>query len=489
MARDHVERPIFAEGQYLGAADLTAAVDHGRVHAARHLLAAHTWGIALGLDLEERPSPATGEIEVFLRPGYAWDGFGRPVIVLAPCRIPAAALRAATCPAVGGGANGCLIDVWLRYREEATAGPRPGFEDCNGDGRFGRVRETFAIEIGPRSATSQQDPIDVAGQPRPARDALKVHDPVLTLHDESVPYQTLPVPASATWLIPVGQVRWQPGAGGQPGRFVARDPADLAASAAVRRFVGIVAEGLQAAGDSLRLRKRTVPPRTEPSDDLVWVEGSLRAHGHARLWGGKLEFREQDGRGSGDAADAIPALRLQATPAGAGAARTLQIALGPDSASDNALAIGPLLAGNPDAIVERVVVRSGGNVGIGTPPRPSYSTSARTAPPRPRRSSRTGQAGRARRPRSSRGRPTSAPSSSGSSAAATRRSARSCRAPPTSPPSRGRPRSPSTTRAPGRSRSTPTTGTSGCGSPPSAGSASGPRHRPISCTSRVAACG
>src|SRR5262249_37423053 len=58
-AMDQAQRATFYEGQYLGAADLTAVVDYGRVQHARHLLGAHTWGIAMGLELDERPDPAT----------------------------------------------------------------------------------------------------------------------------------------------------------------------------------------------------------------------------------------------------------------------------------------------------------------------------------------------------------------------------------------------------------------------------------------------
>ena len=47
--------PRFYEGQYLAAADLTAAVDYTRTQRARMLLGAHRWGIALGLDLMEVP--------------------------------------------------------------------------------------------------------------------------------------------------------------------------------------------------------------------------------------------------------------------------------------------------------------------------------------------------------------------------------------------------------------------------------------------------
>jgi len=53
MAVDQDQRPTFFQGQYLGPDDLTAAVDYGRIQLARHSLGAHTWGIAIGLQLIE----------------------------------------------------------------------------------------------------------------------------------------------------------------------------------------------------------------------------------------------------------------------------------------------------------------------------------------------------------------------------------------------------------------------------------------------------
>ena len=87
MPANQSQRPQFYEEQYLGAADLTAAVDYGRVQQARHALGAHTWGIAIGLQLKETPQPG-GAASVNLLPGYAWDGYGRPIVVLSPYKIP-----------------------------------------------------------------------------------------------------------------------------------------------------------------------------------------------------------------------------------------------------------------------------------------------------------------------------------------------------------------------------------------------------------------
>ena len=359
MVTERIERPTFTEGAYLGAADLNAAVEHARLHQARHLLGAHVWGIAIGLDLEEREVPATGGIEIYVEPGYAWDGFGRPIVVLAPCRLPEDAFRDITCP-VGAGGNGCLVNVWLRYHEEPTAGARPGFERCNGDVAYARIRETFQFEIGDRPVNRQRESISVAGRVVPAEEALHALNaarPIIL--DTSIPFQSLPVRPSATWLIPLGCVRWQPGANASdPGTFVARDDDDKLQCRGRRRYAGVVAEGVYAADRSVRLRRRDSQPALDWSDDLLWVEGDSRLQGHARLWNGTLAFL--DGHGEDDGAP----LRLQR--GGAAGARMLQVVVGPETEGDHGLSIGPATTADPDAIVERVVVKSSGKVGIGT---------------------------------------------------------------------------------------------------------------------------
>src|SRR5262245_16379916 len=76
---DPVERPLFSEGQILGADDLTASLEYGRGQMARHERFLHLWGIAEGLDLVEQPTQAG--LQVLLKQGVAIDGAGREVVV------------------------------------------------------------------------------------------------------------------------------------------------------------------------------------------------------------------------------------------------------------------------------------------------------------------------------------------------------------------------------------------------------------------------
>ncbi|MET1000681.1 MAG: hypothetical protein ABWZ15_02630, partial [Acidimicrobiia bacterium] len=220
------QRPNFYEHQYLEAADLTAVVDYSRAQLARTQLGAHRWGIALGLDLREVPGPGS-TLDVFVQPGYAWDGFGRAIVVPEPHRI-AGALFASIDGEFVPGNPPRLVEVWISYTETATKGPRPGFEECEGGPSFARVLESYRVEVGRRATlATQREPITIAGRSVDASQALITFDPAAPeLDDASVPYQDFPEPGTtARWLIPIGLVSWEPG---NPGHFVERDEPALA---------------------------------------------------------------------------------------------------------------------------------------------------------------------------------------------------------------------------------------------------------------------
>ena len=168
MASMVTERPKFFEGQYLGADDLKLLVDYLRIQDARHTLGLHTWGIATGLELTERLT-ADDSIEVYLQPGYAFDGYGRPIVVLAPYKIPEEMFSSAP--------SG-LLPVWIRYEQHDFQGVRRGFENCGTDDTFERVAESFAVEVGARNSLSdRQSGINLAGGfQQDARDALRALD-------------------------------------------------------------------------------------------------------------------------------------------------------------------------------------------------------------------------------------------------------------------------------------------------------------------------
>jgi hypothetical protein len=376
MSTDQAQRPRFYEGQYLSSRDLAAAVDYGRGVAARHALGSHTWGIAIGLNLREvaRPGSST-RVDVSLEPGYAWDGFGRPVVVLAPYKIPEALFGSIKYDAtVDSDGTGRLVEVWVRYREIDFQAPAPGFEVCDTADRMSRVQETFCVAIGPKPEHFERhDLLSVGGKSTDALEALRVFDPQASrIFDESIPHQSLPDPQDkAQWFIPIGYVRWLPVHNGTGG-FVARAADDADKSRSFRVYAGLVAETIEAADGAIRLRDRGVDPSKSsfqaPTDDLVWVEGNLRVEGDVKIAGGVLDFRKANGEDGGSS------LLVQRSgdnaPADTGT-RALQIAIGPKSQTNNLFAVGPLketaeAGADRPGIEEKFVVQSGGNVGIGT---------------------------------------------------------------------------------------------------------------------------
>ncbi len=70
-----IERPVFEEGQILGADDLGVMLDYSRNQDARHARCAHLWGIAEGLDVKA----VDGNLEV--APGMAIDSSGAAIIL------------------------------------------------------------------------------------------------------------------------------------------------------------------------------------------------------------------------------------------------------------------------------------------------------------------------------------------------------------------------------------------------------------------------
>ncbi len=74
-----IQRPIFVEGQILGADDLASLLDYARDQEARHARYAHSWGIAHGFELRVLDDKQNLEIQ----PGLAIDSSGAALILSA----------------------------------------------------------------------------------------------------------------------------------------------------------------------------------------------------------------------------------------------------------------------------------------------------------------------------------------------------------------------------------------------------------------------
>ena len=301
MVLNQMQRPKFFEEQYLRAEDLTAAVDYARTQQARLALGAHTWGIAAGLQLKETPLPGGG-VSVYLLPGYAWDGYGRSIVVLSPFRIPEEIFAQFTFDAaIDSEGMGRLIPIWLRYEESEAAFSSTVSVLCDVSEGSSRIQETFAIEIGERNDNELTSGVNVAGKSLAnPRTVLREFDPAASLvYDESIPHQNFPEPSTRVrWLIPIGFARWLP-VQNQPGHFVERvnggPDSDSDKIRRVRRYIGVVAEQIEAADGAIRLRNRTNDPSSSsfkpPSQNSVGKRSCLGRRQHAGrrrqqdLWG------------------------------------------------------------------------------------------------------------------------------------------------------------------------------------------------------------
>ena len=367
---EQLERPQYYEGEYLSADDLAALVRYVRHAQGRHALGAHIWGIAAGLDVIERPLPS-GDVELVITPGVAWDGHARPLVALAPMHVPLelfADFQDATIP------TGVPVEIWLVYRELPSRPPGAGFA-CPDDDLHGRVVETFRLEVR-RIPVADGHRVTVAGRRIEATRAASTFDPSRPLlFDESVAAQMFPEGDRDRWPVFAGIGRWRKDPG-QPGRLIARIDDDRNRTRQQRRYVGLVAESILAADGVLRLRDRTrdpldpnvnfrspivaAPAGTTPVNDLVWCEGHLRVVGDARLLGGLLDYRE-----AGGSDDGVPVLlrRLKATAPALKV--TLDTFIGPPPAAPpNAETRFTVSTGVLATPTERLTVVSDGRVGI-----------------------------------------------------------------------------------------------------------------------------
>jgi hypothetical protein len=376
---NQLTRPQFFEGQYIGADDLQTIVAYARARHAQHLLAGHSWGIAAGLELVEQPSP-DGSVAVWLQPGYAWDGYGRPILVDTPTPIGLQQLQ--------GKPPGAFF-VWLSYMETQQDAARASYGVCEGTDTFLRIAESFQITVtGIIPLDAQESGVMEAGTLRPdARLVRRLFQPDGPfLCDASVPEQgDNPLGGKALWLVPAGLVGWT----GSVIRALSDD--EKKGARLFRRHVGAVAENIFAPGGLLRLRSPlTYPAAGTPDtdvgkvcaagqpvttdlipdgtrvkfDDLVWVEGNLRVLGQTRLWGGALELRDSTG------AQPSGALFVRRNPKPA-AAQDLELALGdaPSAAAVNRLVAGPVDSTAPGGpkLTPAFIVNADGRTQIGGP--------------------------------------------------------------------------------------------------------------------------
>ncbi len=295
-----------------------------------------------------------------VQPGYAWDGFGRPIVVAEPSKLSAALFTrydALAAPGGGPAPPPLSVEIWIRYDELLGQGPRPGFESCEVDSAYARVTERFLIEAGPRpDVASRRDSIEIAGRSMDASQALRAFDPAAPeLADASVPHQVLPEEGEhALWLVPLGVVMYQPG---NPGKLVKRDAAATLRHARSREYAGVVAGSVEATSGVVRIHDRGKPYSEFGADELLSVEGDIRSDGDVRIFGHKLELIASHAE-----EPRLPVQVLRRDDPGAGSS-AITLVIGDKQAGRNRLEVARKSGASYDV---KMVVTDKGNVGVGT---------------------------------------------------------------------------------------------------------------------------
>jgi hypothetical protein len=217
-----LDRPRFAEGQILAAADLEASQGHATNQLARHERGLHMWGIASGLALTGVDRTATGGAryqDITLSMGMAIDGTGREIVVPADQRLPEAAFEQSN--VAQRAAADAWFPVYLRGGDvNSAAAPLGSY--C-GAASGGRTQEGFSISFGAPG------------------DAAKLDEQTVPAAGEG--------PGNQAWKVLLGFVQWTDGIAG--GKFTATQAHDDQGTSV--RYAGVQADQLSARGSQMLL--------------------------------------------------------------------------------------------------------------------------------------------------------------------------------------------------------------------------------------------
>lgn len=247
-----IERPLFFENQILGAADLTAAVEHSRGQEARHNRYSHLPGIAYGLELSGEDDEEDGEKfkRVTLSAGVAIDGTGREIVVPQPERLSENTFSQLQLTA-GLKPNEVWFPVILKGREQTAQQQPMSTGACNGSGASRRV-EGYEVTFRRPGDERKLD----------AQSAGNVSDG----------------PGAGGWQILLGFVQLD--AKGEKFTDFTNEVKGIG-----RRYVGVQADEVAARSGTLKLRTRTTAQAKKPAlvldetDDGLLQFGSLDSLG------------------------------------------------------------------------------------------------------------------------------------------------------------------------------------------------------------------
>jgi len=277
-----IERLNYYEGEYLGAADFEAEQEYHRDMRRRHNLGPHIFGIVSGLDVAQVPNQLTtpaglSEVNVYIQPGMAIDGFGREIVALAPTMLTQDIFAPYYSPNPNAPAQ--QMYLWISYNQMMLDPPSDACTAMNQPNAFGRVQEGFSLTVTLSSTGPTDDQIVINGVSMPPPQAYPPSPPpgaIVLPPDDSVPYQEFSTDdRSVDWYVPIGCVLWDP-----HNMVFVQQP--NSACAANRQYVGVVASEILAPSSTLTIQERFAPAPlpTDTANPLssgvaVTVVGSL----------------------------------------------------------------------------------------------------------------------------------------------------------------------------------------------------------------------
>lgn len=277
-----IERLNYYEGEFLGAVDFQAEQEYHRDMRRRHNLGQHTWGIVTGLDLAQAPNGgmdgSTAEVDVYLQPGMAVDGFGREIVVLSQAQLTPEMFAAFYNPSAN--ANPIWMYVWISYQEALLQPPEDACASSNVSNAYSRIQETYtltvtaagappvnnAIVVDGSQTTPPVEPTSSSSSSGSSGSTAQPDPPLITLpYDNSVPFQEFSTDdSSLVWWIALGRVMWDPH--NEVFLQINSDPVQAAASAGVgREYVGNISATLYAPAGSYTIVDRNSPYPAPPS--------------------------------------------------------------------------------------------------------------------------------------------------------------------------------------------------------------------------------
>lgn len=210
-----IERLNYYEGEFLGAVDFEAEQEYHRDMRRRHNLGQHTFGIVAGLDLAQPVNGSTNangaEVDVYLQPGMAVDGFGREIVLLSQVQLTPTMFASFYSPSA---VTPYPVYVWIAYQEQLLQPSSDACATTNMSNVYGRVEETYTLTATATASAPPNGAIVVDGTQMSASStpSTVIDPPPITLpYDDSIPFQEFSTgDSNLVWWLPLGRVTWDP---------------------------------------------------------------------------------------------------------------------------------------------------------------------------------------------------------------------------------------------------------------------------------------